>query len=94
MKFYKIRDAVKLIKIKYPNVNASTLRFYTKIGKIPDVERAKGNHRIYTESDIARIIVELDKKFIFEELDKLEKRLINEVSISILEILAKVQTPA
>lgn len=65
-----IGEVVDLLKPEYPAVSASSLRFLERLGLVVP-ERTQGGHRLFRQSDIARIrtIKHLqDERFTLEEI--------------------------
>lgn len=65
MELYKIGQVVEILKKEYPDISASSLRYWEQERLIlpSGVKKEKGAHRLYTEEDleIIRVIKELSK---------------------------------
>jgi DNA-binding transcriptional MerR regulator len=52
MSHYKISEAVDILRKTYPDVSASALRYWDKLGIVGPSGKTKGNHRQYSEDDL------------------------------------------
>ena len=51
----KIRELSRGAMAKQTGVNAETIRYYEKIGLMPDPPRSGGGHRVYDETHLRRL---------------------------------------
>jgi len=51
-KHYKMQEALDVLRQEYPDINASTLRFWEKEGLIKPSGETSGGHRRYSEQDL------------------------------------------
>ncbi len=65
MEYFKIGQVVEILKKEYPDITASSLRYWEreKLLLPSGIKKEKGAHRLYTEEDleIIRVIKELSK---------------------------------
>lgn len=51
-KYYQMQEAVEILREEYPDINASTLRFWEKVRLIRPSQITSGGHRRYSEEDL------------------------------------------
>lgn len=61
---YKIGEVIEILRKEYPDISASSLRYWEKVELLPKLSKTKGieeGHRLYTDKDleIIRLIKEL-----------------------------------
>lgn len=74
-KYFQMREVVELLREEYPDINASTLRFWEKVGLIKPSRITSGGHRRYTEEDLDVVRFIKDMSAYGYSIDDIKKEL-------------------
>lgn len=51
-RYFQIKEVIEVLREEYPDINASALRFWERVGLIKPSQITSGGHRRYTEEDL------------------------------------------
>ncbi len=77
-RFYKIGEAISILQNEYPDLSASTLRFWEREGLIKPSERTSGDQRLYSDEDLSLIRYIKEMSLANYSIEKIKEKLIKE----------------
>lgn len=70
--FYKISEVIKILREEYPDISASALRYWDKLGIVSPSGKTEGGHRQYTDRDIDIICFVKECSLANQPIDKIK----------------------